>query len=185
MKIFKFNWAKALMMMVLMLGMIACSKDDDPNNPNVPDNSVPDPPGTITANIAENASIEIRSGGYGMGYIRWDTPDNFYLDYYSYSYYSYYYVSICNLGAMKGLGNITSIPSTGFTLPAYRDYSVACEVGHGYVVKFELQQKYVDNPAYDDYPEVVYVRLYVVESIINTGGGIMGAKVKYQYPFVP
>jgi hypothetical protein len=92
-----------------------------------------------------------------------------------YLYASYYYVFICNLGAMKGLGNITSIPSTGFTVPARTNYSVACEVGHGYV----------DNPAYDDRTEVVYVRLYVVESIIDTGGGIMGAKVKYQYPFVP
>jgi len=79
---------------------------------------------------------------------------------------------------MKGLGNITAIPQTGFTIPSsYNTTDVACEVGHGYVVKFEPINN-LDTPA-------VYVRLYVEESIISTDGGIMGAKVKYQYPFEP
>jgi len=28
-----------------------------------------------------------------------------------------------------------------------------------------------------------YARMYVVESIVSTSGGVMGAKAKYQYPF--
>ena len=77
------------------------------------------------------------------------------------------------MGSMKGLGNITQIPNSGFTVPYYENISVACEAGHGYVIKFE-------NTDFE-----LYVRLYVVESIVSTNGGIMGAKVKYQYPFEP
>ena len=32
---------------------------------------------------------------------------------------------------------------------------------------------------------VHYARMYVVEAIVNIYGGIIGAKVKYQYPFEP
>jgi hypothetical protein len=152
---------------------VGCSKDDDPNDP---DNSVPDPAGTVTVNIAENAGIDIQ--GYSYSVIRWHSPDNFYLagGYYYEGYnYQEYNVSICNLGAMSGLGNITKIPTSGFTVPKGNDRSVACETGHGYVIKFENGDG--SNPT--------YVRLYVVESIVSTSGGIMGAKVKYQYPFVP
>jgi hypothetical protein len=126
------------------------------------DNKVPDPPGTITANISENTRIDVYSS-----YIRWCTPDNFDLE--------GYYISICNLGAMSGLGNITKIPTSGFTAPRSRNTSVACEEGHGYVIKLEYSSG--SNP--------IYVRLYVVESIVSTTGGIMGAKVKYQCPFEP
>jgi hypothetical protein len=39
---------------------------------------------------------------------------------------------------MAGLGNITKIPTSGFTIPKWlSDNSVACEVGHGYVIKYE------------------------------------------------
>jgi hypothetical protein len=163
--------------------MAGCSKDD----PSDPDNLVADPQGTITANISDGSSsqIEIIEGGSMLAVIRWTSPDNFYLDGYlggSYGYYDdeiqrhrYYQVSICNLGAMSGLGNITKIPTSGFTIPSSGNSSVACESGHGYVVKVEKH----------DGSNLIYVRLYVVEPIVSTTGGIMGAKVKYQYPFKP
>jgi hypothetical protein len=150
---------------------VSCSKDDDPDNPS---NAVPDPMGTITANITDNevTRINIVVNNTSYGHIRWYSPDNFYL------YGGYYYdgssISICNLGAMQGLGNITAIPSSGFTVPTSENRTVACEAGHGYVVKFEGKTM-----------GTVYVRLYVVEPIVSTLGGIMGAKVKYQYPFIP
>ncbi|MDR1864015.1 MAG: DUF1566 domain-containing protein [Bacteroidales bacterium] len=171
MKKFRLNWAKALMM-ALMLGTIACGKDkDDPNDPN---NSVPDPEGTVTVNLSGSTGIEIKNG-HTIGHIRWTGPDNFYL---SEDYY-YYMVSICDLGAMRGLGNITAIPSTGFSTPATSNTSVACEPGHGYVVKF-VRGDYRPGD-----PPGLYVRLYVEEPVVSTTGGIMGAKVKYQYPFEP
>ncbi|MDR2131217.1 MAG: hypothetical protein LBP56_08685 [Odoribacteraceae bacterium] len=141
-----------------------CGDDDDPNDPN---NRVPDPEGTVTANISDDSDTYIRLSN-PHGNIGWSSPDNFYL-------YAYDRVSICDLGPMRGLGNITSIPSTGFSAPKSRDESVACEAGHGYVVKFE----------HNDGSVAVYVRLYVVEPVVSTTGGIMGAKVKYQYPFEP
>jgi hypothetical protein len=170
MKKFSLNWAKALMM-VLMLGMIACSKDKD--DPTDPDNSVPDPEGTVTVNLSVGTRIRLPLDSETQrDFIGWTGPDNFHL----YSYYCE--VSICDLGAMRGLGNITAIPSTGFTAPTQENTSVACETGHGYVVKLERY-----NYSGGDIIFSVYVRLYVVESIVSTTGGIFGAKVKYQYPF--
>jgi hypothetical protein len=149
---------------------VGCEDKADPNNP---DNAVPDPAGTITANIAESSSTRINIVERGL--IGWTAPDNFYLSGYWGNYTIFASISICNLGAMSGLGNITKIPASGFTAPtSSSNSSVACEAGHGYVVKFEVN---------GGDPE--YLRLYVVESIVNTSGGIIGAKVKYQYPFVP
>jgi hypothetical protein len=169
MKKFSLNWAKALMT-VLMLGMIACGKDKD--DPTDPDNSVPDPEGTITVNLSSGIGIEVKDGEHWYGYIKWTGPDNFYLD--GYINAGGIKFSICDLGVMRGLGNITAIPSTGFTVPAEQNTSVACETGHGYVVKAE------NNMTGNN---ITYIRLYVIESIVSTTGGIMGAKVKYQYPF--
>jgi len=150
---------------------IGCSKDDpstDPEKPIVTDPGTPvaDPTGTITANISTGTSIDIPNNGN----IRWTGPDNFNL----YVYNNPYLVSICDMGTMQGLGNITNIPQTGFTVPTSSNTTVACEEGHGYVIKFERQGS-----------ASLYVRLYDVESIISTSGGVMGAKVKYQFPFTP
>ena len=138
-----------------------------------PKKSVADPAGTITANIAGNSEITI---GNSDGHIRWCNPDNFHLyggwDYYGGTYYDRY-ISICNIGAVSGLGNITKIPTSGYTVPARNNWSIACETGHGYVIKLEGGFA------------PLYIRLYVVEAIVSTSGGIMGAKVKYQYPFEP
>jgi len=152
-----------------VLSVASCNNRNNPDNPDNPNNPVPDPAGTITANISASTAIVVRSD-FDAGEIAWTGPDNFYL-------IARYVpgVSICDLGTMQGLGNITNIPQTGYTIPAYLSSStVACQTGHGYVVKFELSSY-----------GTVYVRLYVVEKIISTGGGIMGATVKYQYPFEP
>ena len=162
-------------MAVLVLAVLSCSKDD-PDNPN---NTVPDPEGTITANITghDNNSITPQVSGKTIGQIKWCSPDNFYISGYGSK------ASICNVGVMKGLGNITRIPTSGYTAPSYNNYETACEQGHGYVVKFE--QFEWQNGEYVSVGEYVYVRLYVVEPIVSTAGGIMGAKVKYQFPFEP
>jgi hypothetical protein len=81
---------------------------------------------------------------------------------------------------MKGLGNITTIPKTGFTASTdnyYLTNAIACEAGHGYVFRLiDYFYGAVDS---------TYARLYVVSSLTSTDGGIMGAQVKYQYPFNP
>jgi hypothetical protein len=135
---------------------------------------VPDPRGTATANISEETAIDVNVTVNGevrqVGFIGWAFPDNFEIE-----AYEPYYVSICDLGSMRGLGNIN-------LHPAYSEYvelgeyskSTACDAGHGYVVRFSTSASGGGT---------VYVRLYVVEKMLNTRGGIIGARVKYQYPF--
>jgi hypothetical protein len=175
----------SLLTAAFVLTAVSCGKDDDPAND--PNNAVPDPIGTITVYITKTNSIEIKNvDGEYIGYIGWYTPNNLnFYGYYSGTYFPIiekyewrYEVSICDLGAMQGLGNITSIPpSAGFTT-----VHVACEAGHGYVIKFQMRSN-LTNLYYDD--DITYVRLYVDETTVDTYGGIMGAKVKYQYPFNP
>ena len=157
-----------------MLLAVGCKKDNDsgssPTDPNTP---VPDPEGTITANISENTSIGVSETFQGFltigAIIKWINPNNFDLS--SYSEFSTCLVSICDMGEMRGLGNITNIPETGFTVPSTSNKTVACQKGHGYLIKFGRSNS------------SVLVSLYVEESIVNANNEIIGAKVKYQYPF--
>ncbi|GHT32339.1 hypothetical protein FACS189434_03840 [Bacteroidia bacterium] len=160
---------------------IGCSKDDsspsydydntpgetNPDTPVTPKNpdTYEDPEGTATANISESTSIEFSAGGY----IRWTSPDNFYLFAYPNS------ISICDVGEVKGLGYITDIPQTGYITSQLSGSALACETGHGYVIRF-------DNGS-SSLP--LYVRLYVAAPLINGFGEIIGKKVQYQYPFDP
>ena len=68
---------------------------------------------------------------------------------------------IVSLGSMRGLGNIAQIPKGGWS------EQVSVEPGTGYVA----------------YANGKFYRLYVVEEIIGTNMGVIGAKVKYQAPF--
>ena len=179
-----FKMRKEVVAMAICLAVVAmvsgCIKpNDDPNNPG---NFFPDPEGTITVNTTAGISIQIdyvvNGKAYSSGLIYWGRPDNIVL----HSGYNGVDHSICNIGKMNGLGNITKIPSSGFSQPiSYTSNTTACEVGHGYVVKMHIKR---DN-SWGLPEKIIYVRLFVVESIVNTSGGIMGAKVKYQYPFEP
>ena len=65
---------------------------------------------------------------------------------------------------MKGLGNVTKIPETGW------QSSVAVKPAYGYVAKWGNR----------------YCRLYVVQELLAAGtNGVIGAEVEYQYPFEP
>jgi hypothetical protein len=158
---------------LLIVGFLfaaSCSKKDDDtlNTDKNKTEKVPDPEGTITVNISESTEKSTGISIYGSNYyVGWTKPDNFYLSNYG------NLVSICNVGNITGLGNITKIPVSGFTIPTPSSTNIACETGHGYVIKFESNS------------EIAYIRLYVVEKIVSTSGGIMGAKVKYQFPFEP
>ena len=144
------------------------------NNPDNPSTSVPDPAGTMTANLAESVGITAE-----YAYIYWTKPDNFHLLSMSYYPSTGQYgctISICDVGKIAGLGNITQISLSGFSASDVNISGIACETGHGYIIK--LQDNFYGGPT-------IYVRLYVVEKIVSTSGGVMGAKVKYQFPFEP
>lgn len=69
-----------------------------------------------------------------------------------------------SVGSIKGLGNVANIPTTGWAS------QVAVIPGHGYV-------------AYNKWGDKKFYRIYVTDYITSTGGGIIGAEVKYQAPF--
>lgn len=69
-----------------------------------------------------------------------------------------YFVS---LGPVKGLGNVSYIPLKGWS------NRVAVVEGNGYVA----------------YYNGTFYRLYVVNEIVGTTGGVIGAEIKYQKPF--
>jgi hypothetical protein len=78
---------------------------------------------------------------------------------------------------VSGLGDIKNIPASGFSQPTLdNDASITCETGHGYIAKIEYRENNTTKL-------ILYIRLYVVESIVDETGKITGAKIKYQYPF--
>jgi hypothetical protein len=81
-----------------------------------------------------------------------------------------YYITITasweftTIGQMSGLGNITTIPTSGWAS------KVAVIPGYGYVARCNA----------------THVRIYVEEYILAAGtNGVIGAVVKYQSPFNP
>ena len=77
---------------------------------------------------------------------------------------------ICNVGRVRGLGDITEIPE-----PECFDNKLYSHAGYGYVIKFPYASLISD----------IYVRMYVVGPIRDDSGEIIGLNVKYQYPFIP
>ena len=174
--------AKFLLAILFCLPLLISCGDDtgnsNPNNPENPNNPIPDPEGTMTVNISETTYANFYDGDRGVGAVNWIRPNNIRI---SGDAMGISYNSICNIGKINGLGEISKIPSSGFTQPVTYygvNTSLACEVGHGYVIKLEQKES-------NEIIKIIYVRLYIVESIISTSGGIMGARIKYQYPFEP
>ena len=156
-KNFMLSMMTTMMVAMLSVGFFSCGDDDDivspdsgqPINPNTP---VSDPEGTIVVNMNNGSKDNWIDIGIGSK-IHIDDANNFVGDYSS--------VEFASVGLISGLGNITTIPTTGWAKTS------AVVPGTGYVVKYGS----------------TYARLYVVEYTVNTSGGIMGATVKYQSPF--
>lgn len=138
------NFIYYLMLPLMLLALAACGeKNSDPGEN--PDKLVPDPEGTIEVSARYDAWT-------GVAGIRIDDAYNFS------SSGGTYFVS---LGQMRGLGNITSIPTIGWAS------TVAIVPGNGYVA----------------YSEGMFYRIYVVEELVGTSGGIIGYTFRYQAPF--
>ena len=144
-KLFGFLMAPALAALSLSLVLFSCENqlDTTGEDSTVP---VPDPEGTVTVSLRNE-----NSGGTSVDGIRIDEADNF---------SGAYFVS---LGSMKGLGNVTRIPSSGWNEKA------AVIPGTGYVA----------------YNNGEFYRLYVDSYTLNASNEIIGATIKYQHPFSP
>jgi hypothetical protein len=77
-----------------------------------------------------------------------------------------------DIGAVKGLGNVTSKPTSGYSNAA------ALLPGHGYVIRWRKSDNYPTSTQ-----PYFYHRFYVTEYSVNTAGGIMGVLINFQGPF--
>lgn len=137
--------------LLLAVAFAACSSDDDSTDGNgniKPDVNVNDPVGTVSLSMMKGPSIREGATGIGSIYIGND-----------YNFDGGYFIS---LGTVKGLGNVSYIPTTGWAS------KVSVRSGNGYV-------------ACDPYG--FFYRIFVEKEIVGTTGGIIGYDVKYQAPF--
>jgi len=159
---------------VLVLGLVfaaGCGKDDDNgkdgggNSGNNTEKTVPDPEGTITVSMANNGVYDQGRRQYRGTGVCMDNNDC--SAWIAMNYDNNFIAQACeiaNVGKVNGLGSIKAIPNGGYT-----GYT-SVESKNGYVIKSSSG---------------IYTRLYVVDWILSTGGGIIGAKVKYQYSWNP
>ena len=124
---------------------------------------VADPEGTITLLVRNysNGSTQIPVYNYSFGI---DNGNNF---------YSMNNVFLfASVGAVSGLGNVTKIPDSGWTT------TLAVTPGNGYVAA--CWDRYPNNSV----SRITFARIYVDSWTTAAGsGGIIGAEIKYQYPF--
>lgn len=139
--------------LLLAVAFAACSSDDDSTDGDgniKPDVNVNDPAGTVSLSMMKGPSI--REGATRIG------SSDIYIGN-DYNFDGGYFIS---LGTVKGLGNVSYIPTTGWAS------KVSVRSGNGYV-------------ACDPYG--FFYRIFVEKEIVGTTGGIIGYDVKYQAPF--
>lgn len=139
-----------LVVAMLSVGLASCGSDSGNDNPN---NGQPVNPGTTVSDPTGTVTLAMRNYDNGRTYL-----DNIYIR--NENFQGAMFVS---LGAVKGLGNVSTIPTSGWA------NQVAVVPGYGYV-------------AYDIGKNQFY-RIYVVDEISGTSGGVLGADIKYQKPF--
>lgn len=148
------------LMIILAIALVtnSCSREDDDldGDGNIkPDVEVPDPEGTIRLSMMSGDGSNATKID-NLFYIGGD---------YNFSGGSDCYFA--SLGEVKGLGNISYVPTMGWA------NKVALRAGCGYVA---CQYSYWHK-------EPTFYRIYVSDYILNGTGGIIGADVKYQKPF--
>lgn len=149
----KFFLRRAFFALLCIGALCACgdSNGDEPEPPTPidPNKDVPDPTGTISLSMRSKngASTPTYLGNTSLHINEADNFDG--------------YGPIVDLGAVKGLGNVSAIPKIGYA------GEVKVTPSHGYV--------YCTGGD--------FYRIFVTDYIVDTGGGIIGADVKYQAPF--
>lgn len=133
------------------MSVIACSSDDstDGDGNIKPDVNVNDPAGTVSLSMMKGPSISEGATRIGGSYI------------YIGNDYNFDGGSFISLGTVKGLGNVSYIPTTGWA------DKVSVRNNNGYVA----------------YSHGTFYRIFVEKEIVGTTGGIIGYDVKYQAPF--
>ena len=138
--------------LLLAVTFVACSSDDastDGDGNIKPDVNVNDPAGTVSLSMMKGSSIS--GGATRIG------SSNIYIGN-DYNFDGGYFIS---LGSVKGLGNVSYIPTQGWA------DMVSVRSDNGYVA----------------YSNGAFYRIFVEKEIVGTTGGIIGYDVKYQAPF--
>lgn len=151
MKTFRFL-QKAFYVSFMAVAMAACGSDGDSTdgNGNVkPDANVNDPAGTVSLSMMKGSSP--REGATTIG------SSSMYIG----NDYNFTNGNFVSLGTVKGLGNVSYIPTTGWAS------NVAVRKNTGYVA----------------YANGEFYRIFAENEIAGTTGGVIGYDVKYQAPF--
>lgn len=138
--------------LLLAVAFAACSSDDDSTDGDgniKPDVNVNDPVGTVSLSMMKGHDLNEGATYIGNSSIHIGNDYNF---------NGGYFIS---LGTVKGLGNVSYIPTTGWA------DMVSVRNGNGYVA----------------YSYGTFYRIFVEKEIVGTTGGIIGYDVKYQAPF--
>jgi len=152
-KTMKTKWFIYLVVALFSFGFVACGDDDEGGTRDNPSTSA-DPAGTIVANLANNNWVNLPGGAS----IKLNTSNNLQMSYYE----------IVSVGSVNGLSSINKVPENGWST------QVAAIPGYGYIIR----RSYYDSSSQTTKYE--YVRLYVVDWMTSTTGGIMGCTVKFQ-----
>lgn len=138
--------------LLLAITFVACSSDDastDGDGNIKPDVNVNDPAGTVSLSMMKGSSISAGATRIGRS------------DIYIGNDYNFDGGSFISLGTVKGLGNVSYIPTTGWA------DKISVRSNNGYVA----------------YSNGEFYRIFVEKEIVGTTGGIIGYDVKYQAPF--
>lgn len=152
--------------MVLSIALVSlctmsCGDGDDDDDGGTRENPTTsaDPAGTIAANLTNNRD-RVRLSGldtYYYPYIYMNSSNNLCTE----------RCEIVSVGSVKGLSSITKVPETGWS-----DETAAIP-GYGYVIR-------INESNIRSNESKKYARLYVVDYMESTTGGIMGCTIKYQ-----
>jgi len=155
---------------VFSVSLVSCGDDDDDNS-NESTITENDPEGTIIANLT-NTFYETGNWYYDNGimisdgYLGMNNSNNLQAEGYGNSYNA----EIVSVGKVNGLSSIKNIPETGWS------HQTAAIPGYGYVYR----QKYASFGG-----QYYFARIYAVDYMKSTSGGIMGITIKYQENWEP
>lgn len=157
-----------LMVVTISMGFVSCEKDDESAG--------------VEMRLLNNGSGDLllltiprlEENGFSInnGYtiLSITASNNFHVM----GMYGYAESEIVCVGNVSGLNRINSIPNVGWA------QQVAVQPGQGYVIR---RKNYANNPSeYGFYLNqfCTYARVYVVDWLKGTSGGIIGAIIRYQ-----
>ncbi len=161
----------ALFVAALSLGFTSCGDDDDNDGGK-----------TGGSGSARTVTANIRNDGNYL-YMDWTDEEGFSVDIglsindannfvTSGSLYTPDSEIVC-VGKVSGIGSIKKVPQSGWSR------TCAVQPGYGYV----LRSKGFRRNNWNERSDYHYARVYVVDYMEGTSGGIIGATIKYQAPW--